>query len=171
MRKNLIFSLFLSSFMSVYAFATPVYVEFGPGWWSFEDDIFSFEQNLAIIYTEGADELLEMIIDLPDLTVNGSAVTASENLNIYDGSELFLSESVDSGTFLTGLRSDIVYYYLDMTALLPADYEMIDVELILAKTGSRADTFTGSVAMVRIPEPTTAAILGFGVLVLVKRNY
>ena len=139
MRKNL-FVFFLSVSICGPAFATLCYVEFEPADWSFEDDVFSFEQDIAIQYAQGCEDWIGYTVNLPSLTLDSDTVYALGNLEIFDnnGNNLFTAY-FDTGTYIDGLRTGIIFYDVDMTEP-ETDYIINDIELVLYTTGSKANT-------------------------------
>lgn len=167
MRKNL-FVFFLSLSICGPAFAILCYVEFEPGSWSFDNNVFDFEQGIAIQYTQGCGDLSGYTINLPSLTLVDNTVYAQGNLELFDnyGSKV-VTAYLDTGTYVDGLRTDIVFYNIDTTEP-DTTYILKDVELVLYTTGSKANTFEGN--MIYIPGPSTLLLLGVGGVILRRKR-
>ncbi len=170
MTKNL-FSFLLIVFICGPAFATLCYVEFEPATWTYDSGVFDFEQNIAIQSAEGYGDLIGYKVNLPSLTLVDNTVYAEGNLELFDnyGTNL-VTAYFDTGSFVDGLRTNIIFYDIDTTAP-DTTYIINDIELVMYTTGSKANTFEGNMTLTYIPEPATLLLLGFGAVILCKRRF
>jgi hypothetical protein len=166
-KKLLIFILSLS--ICGQAFATLCYVEFEPGKWTYDNDIFSFEQSLEIQYAEGNTDLIGYTVNLPQLALVNNTIYPQGDLELFDnyGSKLFTA-NFEIGRHVDGLRTEIVFYDIDLTDP-DSTYIVNDIELLLFSTGSKANTFEGNMMLTHIPEPATLLLLALGA-VMVRRK-
>ena len=153
------------------AFATLCYVELEPANWSYDNEVFNFEQNIEIQYAQGCEYLVGYTVNLPPLALVADTVYAEADIELFDnyGNTLFTG-SVDTGTYFHGLRTDIVFYNIDIVEL-GSDWIINDIELVLHLTGSKMKTFDGNMTVTYIPEPATLLLLGLGVVMLRRRFY
>ena len=171
--KKKLFVFLLSLSICGPAFATLCYVELEPANWSYDNDVFSFEQGIEIQYAQGCEYLLGYLlgytVNLPSLALVGDTVYAQADLELFDdnGSKLFTG-SVDSGIYFHGLRTGIIFYNIDTTEF-GNTYMVNDIELVLYSTGSKANTFEGNMTVTYIPEPSTLLLLCLGA-VMVRRK-
>ena len=167
MRKSL-FVLVLSLFICGPAFGTLCYVEFEPGTWSFANDVFDFEQGIEIQYSQGCDDLSGYTVNLPSLNLVNDTVYALGELELFDdyGSKV-VTAYFDTGMFVDGLRTNIIFYNIDTTEP-DTTYVIQDIELVLYTSGTKANTFEGS--MTYLPEPATLLLLGLGAVMLRRKR-
>lgn len=167
MTKSL-FVFFLSLSVCGPAFAALYYVEFESANWSYENDVFDFEQGIEIQYAQGCEDFIGYTVNLPSLTLLDNTVYAQGNLELFDnyGSKL-LTAYFDTGTYVDGLRTNIIFYNTDTTEP-DTPYIINDIELVLYTTGSKANTFEGN--MTYLPEPATIVLLGLCAVLLRKRR-
>jgi hypothetical protein len=165
-KKLFVFLLSLS--FCTQAFATFCYVEFEPGDWSYDNGVFNFEQGIAIQYSQGCIDLTGYTVNLPPLTLTDNTIYAQGNLEIFDnyGSKL-VTAYFDTGVFVDGLRTDIIFYNIDTTEP-DTTYNIYDIELVLHATGTKANTFEGN--MTYIPEPATLILLGLGAALFYRKR-
>ena len=136
--------------------------------WSYDNDVFDFEQGIAVQYAQGCEDLSGYTVNLPSLTLVDNTVYAQGNLELFDnyGSKL-VTAYFDTGTYVDGLRTNIIFYSIDMTEP-DTTYIINDIELVLCTTGSKANTFEGN--MTYVPEPATLILLGLVAVMVRKRK-
>ena len=169
MTKSL-FAFFLSLFICGPAFATLCYVEFEPANWSYDNGVFDFEQDIAIQSSQDYEDLIGYTVNLPSLTLVVNTVYAEGNLELFDNYGIKLATAYfDTGTFVDGLRTNIIFYNIDMTEP-DTTYIINDIELVMYTTGSKANTLESSMTLTYIPEPSALLLIGFGTVMLRRRR-
>lgn len=165
-KKLFVFILSLS--ICGQAFATLCYVEFEPGKWTYDNNVFSFEQGIEIQYAEGNADLIGYIVNLPPLALVSNTIYPQGDLELFDnyGSKL-VTAYFDTGTYVDGLRTNIIFYNIDLTDP-DSTYIVSDIELLLFSTGNKANTFEGN--MTYLPEPATLLLLGLGAVMLRRKR-
>lgn len=166
-KKIFVFIIYMSICGQV--FATLCYTEFGPGTWTYENDVLSFEQGLEIQYAEGDTDLIGYTINLPQLSLVDNAIYPQGDLELFDNYDNRLFTAYFGiGRHVDGLRTEIVFYDIDLTDP-DSTYIVNDIELLLFSTGSKANTFEGTMILTHIPEPATLFLLALGT-VMVRRK-